>query len=350
MQLAHGGDITGYLDEFGVAPLDFSSNISMLGLPQEVRDAVVCALDRADEYPDPKCRRLREAIADYEGISAAHVACGNGCADLIYRLALAARPAAALMPAPTFSEYADALAVTGSRIVRHRLSPSKGFALDDGFIEAIVPGIEMAFVCQPNNPTGTLADRAFLERVLARCEEAGARLVVDECFVGFLDDPAVVSVVDLVEDHPALIVLKAFTKLYAMPGIRLGGMLCSDEGLLEKMEAVGQPWSVSGLAQAAGIAALGCEKYVELARLATSRERSFLKRELAMRGIEARGCANFLFFQLDDGGALAAKMRECDILIRDCSNYEGLGPGSYRIAVKSHKDNLQLLKALDNML
>lgn len=350
LDLTHGGDITGYFDEYGSMPLDFSSNVSSLGLPPEVREAVIAALDRADEYPDPRCRRLVEAIAAHEGAPTAHVLCGNGSADLIYRLALAVHPARALMPAPTFSEYADALSVAGAQIWRHRLDTRRGFDLDEGFLSMICEGVDMVFVCQPNNPTGTVTPLGLMMRVLDRCEEVGARLVVDECFVPFLEDAGSVSVAGLVAGHPALVVLKAFTKVYAMPGIRLGYLLCSDGELLRGIERAGQPWSVSNLAQAAGIAALGCTRHVEETREVVARERAFLLEGLSSLGVEAQGSANFLFFQLADGGALTQAMRQRGILIRDCSNYEGLGAGSYRVAVKSREDNRRLLDAMRDAL
>ena len=319
-------------------------------MPSAVSEAVVAALGHADEYPDPKCRRLVGDIAAFEGVPDTHVLCGNGSADLIYRLALAAKPACALMPAPTFSEYADALSVTGSRIRRHLLDPRDGFELDEGFVDAIDEDVEMVFVCQPNNPTGAVTPRSLVLRMLKRCEEVGAHLVVDECFVPFLEDSSSISVAGLVEGHPALVVLKAFTKIYAMPGIRLGYLLCSDKTLVSGIEAAGQPWAVSTLAQAAGSAALGCSAHVEKTREVVARERAFLLEGMSRLGIVAQGCANFLFFQLADGGALAPAMRRRGILIRDCSNYEGLGPGSYRIAVKSHSDNERLLDTLHTVL
>ena len=347
MRLTHGGDITGYVEEFGTRPLDFSANVSPLGLPQQVREAVIAALDQADEYPDPLNRRLSQAIADHEGLTAGQVLCGNGTADLIYRIPTALQPARVLMPAPTFSEYADALEGTGCQVLYHPLDPARGFALDQGFLDCIQAGIQLVFICQPNNPTGNLVSRSFMEQVLAACEQAGARLVVDECFLGFTEEE---GLVDLVPGHPSLLVLKAFTKLYAMPGIRLGYLLCSDGDLIQALRAAGQPWAVSNLAQAAGIAALACTEYVEQTQHTVALERAFLIQELAKLGIHAQGTANFLFFQLDDGGALTGQLRDQGILIRDCSNFQGLGPGSYRIAVKAHQDNLTLLAALVQVL
>ncbi len=352
MALVHGGDIEGFFEERGFAPLDYSSNVSPLGLPAPVREAIGASLEKADQYPDPLCRRLRSALSEHDNLPMSMILCGNGSADLIYRLALASRkklgrPPCVLIPAPTFSEYAEAFELVDSEIVRSTLKPENNYRLDDDFLEEIRPGVDCVFVCQPNNPTGLTTPRDVVLKALAACEQMGAHLVVDECFVGFLDEPGAVSVVELVQNHPALIVLKAFTKLYGMAGVRLGYVLSSDKALLERMEKAGQPWAVSSIAQAAGITALGCTDYVSQLRALVQAERPLLQAELAQRGIKAQGEANYLYFELDDAGALTGKMRDQGVLVRDCSNYPGLHPGCYRIAVRGHEDNLRLLAALD---
>ena len=115
--LTHGGDIAGYFDQYGCEPLDFSANVSPLGLPEGVRRAVIDSLSTADQYPDPLCRRLRAAIGAFEGADPARILCGNGAADLIFRLVLAVKPKTALVPAPTFAEYETALGKL--RLCRH---------------------------------------------------------------------------------------------------------------------------------------------------------------------------------------------------------------------------------------
>lgn len=350
MEYGHGGDVRRFEEEFGYRPIDFSSNVSPLGAPEAVLRAATRSLDRVYEYPDPESRELVAAIARHEGVDPGHVICGNGSADLFFRLAAAVRPRRALICAPTFSEYRRALEAVGCQVDAHPLDRENGYRVDGRFADAIAGGTGLVFLCQPNNPTGLAAPREVVEHVLERCRAAGARLVVDECFIDLLDEPGCMTSVPLVERHPEIIVVKAFTKLYGMPALRLGYALCSDAVLLEGMRRVAQPWSVSGVAQAAGVAALECIDHVQETRALVRAERQFLRTVLAARGIKAQGEANFLFFELDDGGALAGKLRERGILIRDCSNYEGLGPGAYRIAVKTHAENMSMLRALDACL
>ena len=240
-QLTHGGDWAGYRAEFGRDPLDFSANVSPLGLPEGVAKAITAALATADRYPDPLCRALREKLAVAEGVPAEWLLCGNGAADLIFRLALAAKPRTALVTAPTFAEYATALETAGCRVERHFLREENDFAVTKDLLNAVHPGTNMVFLCQPNNPTGQLAEPALVEALLRRCEAVGAVLAVDECFLDFLPEGEGLSAKHLLKNSKKLIILKAFTKLYGMAGVRLGYALSADTALLEQMQACGQP-------------------------------------------------------------------------------------------------------------
>ena len=253
MQLVHGGDWAGYRAEFGRDALDFSANVSPLGLPEGVARAITAALPTADRYPDPLCRELRAKLALHEGVSAEQILCGNGAADLIFRLVWAKKPRRALVTAPTFAEYATALESVGCTVERFFLREQEDFAVTDAFCAAIRPGVDMVFLCQPNNPTGQLTALPLVEQILRRCAACGTLLVVDECFLDFLPDHALHTAKGLLGEGD-LVILKAFTKLYGMAGVRLGYALSADTALLEQMQACGQPWGVSSLAQAAGLA------------------------------------------------------------------------------------------------
>lgn len=347
--LTHGGDWAGYEAQYGETPLDFSANISPLGLPEGVRAAVIGSLAQAAGYPDPLCRALGQAIAQAEGVDPDWCLCGNGAADLIYRAVLARRPARALVTAPAFSEYEAALDLAGCATDRFLLREEADFGLDSGFLEAIGPETDMVFLCQPNNPTGRAVPRALLAQVLERCRAVNALLVVDECFCGFLDQPEAFTMNACLGLYPNLLILKAFTKLYAMAGLRLGYCLCSDRALLEGMRNAGQPWAVSGPAQAAGIAALGETGYVEAVRALIRTERPRLAAELSRLGFRVvPGEANYLLFHTKT--PLIRPLRERGILLRDCGNYHGLEAGWYRTAVRLAEENRRLIAALEEIL
>ena len=296
-QLTHGGDWAGYRAQYGHDALDFSANVSPLGLPQGVANAIAAALPHADRYPDPLCRALRAKLAPHEGIPAESILCGNGAADLIFRLAWAAKPRTALVTAPTFAEYAAALEGAGCVVRRHFLQAEVDFAVTDSILSSITPEVDMVFLCQPNNPTGQLTPLPLVERILRRCEACGALLVVDECFLDFLPDCNALTAKALL-DSKNLLILKAFTKLYGMAGVRLGYCLCANTALLEAMQAAGQPWAVSSLAQAAGLAALDETAYVAQVRELIAQQRPRLTaglRALGLRVLDGR--ANYLLFQ-----------------------------------------------------
>ena len=348
-QLTHGGDWAGYRAEFGRDPLDFSANVSPLGLPEGVAKAITAALATADRYPDPLCRTLRAALSRAEGVPQEHILCGNGAADLIFRLVWAVKPHKALVTAPTFAEYASALDTVGCEVKRFFLDETNDFAPTDALVDAVDESIDLVFLCQPNNPTGQAADRALMRRILAKCEAVGALLAVDECFLDFMPDGEALTMKPELAAHGGLFILKAFTKLYGMAGVRLGYCLCGDEALLEKMQTAGQPWAVSSLAQAAGVAALKETAYVDEVRALIARQRPVLTaglRALGLRVID--GKANYLLFRAP--ADLNERLRPLGTQVRSCENYPGLGPEWYRTAVRTAPENARLLELMKEVL
>lgn len=349
MELVHGGDWAGYRAEFGCDALDFSANVSPLGLPAGVAAAITNALPTADRYPDPLCRELRAALAGAEGVPADWILCGNGAADLIFRLALAVRPRRALLPAPTFAEYEAALQTVGCAVQRVFLREENEFAVTEEFIDAVTPETDIVFLCQPNNPTGQVTPPALVERLVRRCAECGAVLVVDECFLDFLPDRDAWTAKQLLRDAPQLIILKAFTKLYAMAGVRLGYALCGDATLLEKMRGAGQPWAVSSLAQAAGLAALQETAYAGAVRALIAEQRPRMAAGLRALGLRVMdGQANYLLFRATPD--FGEKLRCRGAVVRSCANYPGLDAAWYRTAVRTAEENTRLLQIMGEIL
>lgn len=347
--LVHGGDWAGYSEEYGAQPLDFSANVSPLGVPDGVKRAIAAAAETADRYPDPLCRSLCRKLAVHEQVPEQYVLCGNGAADLIFRAVLAKKPKKALLPAPAFAEYEAALTACGCQVQFYFLREENDFRLDDGFLEAIVPGIDMVFLCEPNNPTGISSPREFLLRVVERCARCGALLMLDECFGDFLEEPDKHTLKGSLSAYPNLVILKAFTKLYAMAGVRLGYALCADGKLMEEMREAGQPWAVSSLAQAAGEAALDETAYVQSVRQMVLRERPWMIEQLNNLGLRVvPGEANYLLFCCPV--PLIQPLRQRGILLRSCSNYHGLNENWYRTAVRTHEENIRLIQALEEVI
>jgi threonine-phosphate decarboxylase len=327
--------------------LDFSVNTNPLGIPDSVIEALKKHVHDFALYPDPYCRALRSALASYEGTQEENILCGAGASDLIYRICLSYRPRRVLLCAPTFSDYAMASQCAGAAVVSYSLSEQNNFRLTKGFLEKITRDspheIDMVFLCNPNNPTGSLIDPILLTEIIQKCEALHILLVVDECFLPFTHEKSLV----LSEMPQHLAVLKAFTKTFALAGLRIGYLISSNVALLTMVAKVGSCWSVSVPAQIAALAALDCTQYLNQAKTLIEIERSFLLQRLNSLGFRVfTSDANFLFFRSNRDISLWDALVRKGILIRSCENFEGLDRRYYRIGIKKHEDHETLLAAI----
>lgn len=351
LNLIHGGDVYSVQKEQGKVPLDFSANINPLGMPPGAIKAVLDSLEECVHYPDPLCRALRDAVSAYEGVSAEQIVCGNGAADLIFRIAAAAKPRTALLPAPTFAEYEQALMTAGCDCRFYPLEETNGFAFTKDFLRELTPEINILFLCNPNNPTGRTIEQDLLLQIAERCKNLSIRLVVDECFIDFLNEPEKHTMKPHLNRYPNMLLLKAFTKIYAMPGLRCGYALCSDPHFIDVLYAVGQPWSVSVPAQRAGIAALTDEAYLRETRQCIREGRTWLTRNLEQLGAKVYPAeANYILFRMENAESIRKRLADKGVLVRGCGNYRGLNDHYLRIAVRGRKENEQLIAALKNSL
>ncbi|MDE7212829.1 MAG: aminotransferase class I/II-fold pyridoxal phosphate-dependent enzyme, partial [Lachnospiraceae bacterium] len=274
----HGGDWCGD----GSIRLDFSVNINPFGLPESGRKAYIDSISRLARYPDWDCRALRQALGNKLQLLPEHIFCGNGAAELIDRIVRALHPRRAVLAVPAFSEYERALRVEGCEITYFPLCADKDFVLSQDFLEFLTVETDMVFLCNPNNPTGRLIDRDLLFRIQERCEEQQIWLVVDECFLEFTGKEKEQSLIGRLASKT--IVLRAFTKIYAMPGLRLGYLVCGNGDAMQRIFQAGQCWNVSVPAQSVGIAVLSEEAYVRESVACVQREREFLMEGLRTEG------------------------------------------------------------------
>lgn len=336
----HGGNIYEYKN-----CLDFSANCNPLGTPESVKQAVRDSLEFIKDYPQVGYEPLRSAIAEYEGVTSDSIICGNGAAELVFSLCQAVKPKKALIPIPTFAEYEQALISCGCEVEHVLLKEEDGFQIQENFINWLHRDLDMVFLCNPNNPTGISIEREFLFRILRVCREMNILLVVDECFLDFVEKPGRYTLKAQLSRYHNLFLLKAFTKRYAMAGIRLGYGITENKELLDAMTLVTQPWNISVMAQAAGIAALKENAYVEEGRQLIFKEAKYLKEELSRLGMEIFPSeANYIFFRGPEN--LFEICVGQGILIRDCSNYLGLKKGYFRVAVRTHEENALLIRAI----
>ena len=327
-QNPHGGDVYGAEVAF-----DFSSNVNPLGTPPNVLAAISHAALHVRQYPDPYCRALTAAIAAHEAVPEDFILCGAGAAELIYACCDALRPKKAMELAPTFLEYSAAASHFGAEVVCVPLR-SPEFLPDSKILDKLQEKApDVLFLCTPNNPTGQTISRTLLQSVLDVALAQGTRVLLDECFL------------DLLARYENLLILKAFTKSYALAGLRVGYCLTGDTRLLSQMAACSQPWNVSLPAQEAAVAALQNPDWVQRARALVSEQREYLTR--ALQSLKLTVCpsrANYLLFCAPVG--LDEALRREKIAIRNCGNYPGLCPGWYRVAVRLAKENEALVEAI----
>lgn len=360
----HGGDV--YKKENKIVA-DFSVNLNPLGMTEEVKIAICKNIDKYSTYPDPFCRKLISKLSEYEKLSENYFVCGNGAADLIFRLSLHLEPKKAILLAPTFSEYEESLKFFQCEISHYYLKEEKNFEIEYTILDFIEKNkdVDILFLCNPNNPVGNLIKYNLIEEILKVTEKYNIVTVIDECFLPLVKNGDSLSAKKYIGKFQNLVILRAFTKTYAMAGIRLGYLISSNISITDGVFKVGQPWSVSTVAQIAGIECCNIVDFAEKATLVIEEERNRLVLSLERKGFKVyKSEANFILFKIDEDKFFIKNkvtniekglvtfldvMAQKGILVRDCSNYLGLEKGYYRIAVRDKKDNDFFLSKLEEI-
>ena len=352
MTFKHGGHLRRLAERAGCPAeeiLDFSANINPLGPPESLRAVVARTLDQIVHYPDPECDDLVRTLADADGVSPGEIVVGNGSTEILHALARAAGRDRAVIPVPSYSDYADASRTAGMEVETVRLDESAGFALDWDQLGERLRGDEVVFLARPNNPTGQTFDSQPFRRFAA--EHQGTRFVVDEAFIDFVETG------ESLAKQPAanVVVLRSLTKFHAIPGLRLGAAVAPAD-LAADIRGQLPPWSVNTLAQAVGVAALRDTRYADETRRFVTRERDKLRADLSsIAGLLVYpSSANFLFVRLDrndmDAATLAERLLQERIAIRVCENFDGLDGRFFRVAVRDESANRRLVEALEAVL
>lgn len=353
----HGGNIYKMARDSGdVVYLDYSANINPLGLAESVRRAITDNLESIIHYPDTEGFALKTAIADRYGSARESIVLGNGAVELMYVLGHVLRPRRVLTVAPAFSEYERTADVCGAELRHIALDEADGFCITAKRIAGELQNQDMLFLGNPNNPTGTMLKREEIIPIVDAAQMCGAVVVVDESFIDFVADSEKYTMRHLTKEYDNLVVIHSLTKFYAIPGLRLGFAIAPQD-IAERMECGKDPWNVNTLAQAAGCAALCDTEYQRRSRSFVAEEKDRLYRIIAeIEGLEPlMPSVNFILVKIKtdnlDATGLRKIMAERErILIRDCSRYEGLDRRFFRVAVKSHEENMRLTEALKRVV
>ena len=352
-QNIHGGDI--YSRQIR---LDFSVNGNPLGMPTEARLSLLAAINHVGEYPDAAAGELTETVSHMlsaqsgREIPKEYLLFGNGASELFLAIVHALKPKNIVIPVPSFYGYEYVAKAAGSHIKYVYLSEETAFCPGRELLQALTPDTDLLFLANPNNPTGQLLGREYLRELLEHCRQQGIIVVLDECFIEFCetDSEQPRSLLGKIDQYENLLLVRAFTKSFAMPGVRLGYLVCSNEGLREKIRRQLPEWNLSVFAQRAGIVCAGqAEQYLQDTVEYVKTERAYLREGLEAPGIRVvSGEADFLLLYTTQ--PIYDRLLAKGILIRNCENFRGLGEGYYRIAVKKHEENEVLLDELEQCL
>jgi len=335
--------------------LDYSANISPLGTPESVKKAIRASLDKLVHYPDPDSIELRQELALYLDIAMENIIVGNGSVELIYLLAKMIRPQKALLLHPTFSEYEFAVTSEGGEIKLLELKAENGFKINKEEVIEALDDVQMAFLCNPNNPTGCLTLKEDILAIVEAAAQKKVMMIVDEAFLDFVQGGENISVLQAVQDFDNLFILRSLTKFFALPGLRIGCGI-SNEKVLKKMNSLREPWTVNSLAQAAAVEALRDEEYAQEVKKVIWAEKDFLYQELGkIPGLSPYPpSVNYIFLDIRETGLTSTQIQQAmapkGILVRNCNSYPYLGENYLRVAVRTHQENEQLLEGLKSVL
>lgn len=363
----HGGNIYKIFREKNIDKiLDYSSNINPYGVPENLKKEIFEKLFVLERYPDPDYIELREKIAEKNNLNIENIIVGNGATEIIFLFMKILSPKKVLIVSPTFGEYeraikASTLANDSLEINYFELKEAENFVLNIKNLETeLENNYDLLILCNPNNPTGQFLKLKKIEEILKICEQKNTKLFVDEAFVEFVEDWENESIINSKENKENLFVIRAFTKFFAIPGLRLGYGICFNNNLLKKMLEKKEPWSVNNIADLAGKTVLDDENYIQKTKEWIKDQKKYMYENLnKIEGLRAyKTEVNFILLKIEDNllekgldvKNLRKKMLEKGILIRDASNFIYLNKHYFRLAIKDKLNNEKVIETLTSIL
>lgn len=355
----HGGKIEDWKKEFGLSKrqdiIDFSSSINPLGAPKGISELLNGNFHLFSQYPQDYSQSLREKLAEYTGINKNNLLVTNGSIEAIYLVARLVSGKTTLVVEPAFSEYERAVKSNNGRHYSFKTRDTDNFRIDFNKLIKKIPVAGAVFVCNPNNPTGSVLRRGDLLCLLKKCRQRGTILIIDEAFVDFFHAPDKVSILKSCVTNDNIIVIGSLTKFFALAGLRIG-YIAGHKKIINRISGFCFPWALNYPAQLAGAYAVSRKAYIKASRCFISKEKDYLFNELSKINELAvyYPAVNFILCRLNSGrlnaAALFRKLAQKGIFIRDCSNFRGLNDKYFRVAVKLRKDNIRLIKELRRVL
>lgn len=351
--LGHGANIEQVAQLYNINPkdiIDFSSNINP-NMMHGLEKYIIEGLKNSTSYPDIEYKLLRKNISDYINIDPEYIIPGNGATEIIYLLMKSIGKNLAILN-PTFSEYRRSAKVSGVKIIDLNLDDKNQFLIDIESIEENIERFDSLFICNPNNPTGKVQD---LSKLLDLMKQYGKFLIVDETFMEFVDKEQEYTLIKYIQKYDNIFIIKAATKFFGMPGLRLGYGVTSNKKLIKNIYKYKEPWTINSFAENLSNYIFMDKKYIVDSKNYYINERKYMLQELRnINNIKVYDTdTNFILIKLINKRANEIKvelLRKGNILIRDASNFIGLDDRYIRIAIKSHRDNEIIIAHLKDIL
>lgn len=348
----HGGNIYRLKREGKGELLDYSSNINPLGVPESFKRAIIENFDILEKYPDPDYVELRENIGRYNKVDIKNIIAGNGATEILFLYMKAMKPKKTLIISPSFAEYKRALESIGSEIIHYPLLEENNYNLDiESFLKE-VPKCDLVVICNPNNPTGSFISLENIKKINDVLSEKGIKLFIDEAFIEFIRGWEDMTSV-LLEDKN-IFVMRALTKFFAVPGVRLGYGITYDEEIMKKMEKYKEPWSVNSFADIAGKIMLWDKEYIEATENWIEEEKKwFYEESCKIENIKTfKTNVNFILVKLlkKNSSVVRDEMISKGVVVRDASNFMFLNEQYIRLAIKNRENNIKVLQALKEVM
>ena len=382
----HGGNIYKIFREKNIKEiLDYSSNINPYGIPESLKKRITENLEILERYPDPDYIELRQKLAHLNKVDISNIILGNGATEIIFLFMKVINPKKILIAAPTFGEYERAVKATERvenssilgdsnkkkddenscgkqkiKIEYFELKESDDFKLNiHNLKNELEKKYDLLIICNPNNPTGKFLKLDETEEILKECNKYNTKLFIDEAFIDFLKDGMKESIINTKENKQNLFVARAFTKFFAIPGLRLGYGIYFDKNLEKEISEKKEPWSVNNIAEIAGLTVLDDTEYIEKTLKWITEEKIYMYEKLnEITGIKPyKTETNFITVKIEDKlfskelnvKILREKILEYGILIRDASNFKFLDERFFRLAIKNRKNNNRIIKVLKDI-
>ena len=376
----HGGNIYKIFREKNIKEiLDYSSNINPYGIPESLKKRITENLEILERYPDPDYVELRQKLSNLNKVNLSDIILGNGATEIIFLFMKVINPKKILIVSPTFGEYeravkateisGDTVSLSSSNgdnknienkkieIEYFELKESDDFKLNIGNLKNELENkYDLLIICNPNNPTGKFLKLTQTEEILKECNKYDTKLFIDEAFIEFLADGMKESIINTEENKKNLFVTRAFTKFFAIPGLRLGYGMYFDKELEQKISEKKEPWSVNNIAELAGLTVLDDTEYIEKTLKWITKEKIYMYEKLnEISGIKVYETeVNFITGKIDEKlfleglnvKILREKMLEQGILIRDASNFKFLDERFFRLAIKDRESNDRVIEAM----